>query len=147
MKVVRRVTSPVGLPYASLPAARYSPRRPAVTGPAGVTVSADVGPGVTSTATDPLTVRPSRSTEPVTVCAPARVAVQVAPEQEPSGAIVNVASAVRSPTGFPQASVPVARKVRDVPAPIVPAGATVSVISGPAVTRRGADRSPHGHPG
>src|SRR6266576_1564144 len=37
---------------------------------------------------------------PVTVCAPAVVAVQVAPVQEPSGAIVNVVVPVRLPSGL-----------------------------------------------
>ena len=35
---------------------------------------------------------------PVTVCAPATVAVQVAPVQEPLGPIVNVVLAVTSPS-------------------------------------------------
>ena len=55
----------------------------------------------------------------MTVCAPALVAVQMLPVQEPLGAIANVVEAVTSPSGLPAASKPWAVKVCEPPAVIV----------------------------
>ena len=55
---------------------------------------------------------------PVTVCAPAFVAVQVAPVQEPSGAIVNVVEPVTSPSELFEASNACAVYACDPPAEI-----------------------------
>ena len=56
---------------------------------------------------------------PVTVCAPAAVAVQVAPVQEPFGAIVNVVAAVTLPSELSNWSRPCAVYVWEPPEAIV----------------------------
>ena len=55
---------------------------------------------------------------PVTVCAPAFVAVQTLPVQEPSGPIVNVVEPVTSPSELLEASNASAVYVREPPAAI-----------------------------
>ena len=139
VNVVRLVTSPVGLPNASTPVAVYSRDRPAVIGPAGVTVRAAVAAATTSSVTDPRTVPPVSCTVPVTVRAPARVALQRPSEQEPSGSMSKVVTAVRSPVGLPNASSPTAWKERLSPAVRSPAGPTVRVDGGPAATVSGTE--------
>jgi len=56
---------------------------------------------------------------PVTVCAPATVAVQLAPVHVPFGVIENVVNAVTSPNELPVESKPSALYDCEPPAPIV----------------------------
>jgi hypothetical protein len=72
---------------------------------------------------------------PVTVCAPADVAVQLAPEQEPFGPIENVVVEVTSPSELSNWSRPSAVYACEPPAAIVAeAGASAKWSSAPAVT-------------
>src|SRR6266511_4597096 len=77
------------------------------------------GPAVTVSAA--VLVSPSRF--PVTVCAPATVAVQTLPVHEPLGEMEKLVDAVTSPTELPAGSNPSAVYACDPPAVIVaPAG-------------------------
>jgi hypothetical protein len=72
---------------------------------------------------------------PVTVCAPADVAVQLAPEQEPFGPIENVVVEVTSPSELSNWSRPSAVYACEPPAAIVAEpGASAKWSSAPAVT-------------
>ena len=64
--------------------------------------------GMTSSDAVPLTSRPPRSTVPVTTCSPVRVGVHVDTTHEPLGPTVKTAHDVRSMTGRPPASRPMA---------------------------------------
>jgi hypothetical protein len=74
---------------------------------------------------------------PVTVCAPATVAVQVAPVHEPSGLIVKVVELVTAPRLLPYASEPIAVKLWLPPeVMLADAGLIVSELRLPAFTVR-----------
>src|SRR5919202_6709258 len=74
---------------------------------------------------------------PVTVCAPASVAVQTLPVQEPFGPIENIVEEVTSPSELLAASKPSAVYVCEPPAVIVAlAGLMTTWSSAPAVTER-----------
>ena len=94
MNVADPVTLPSELPYASRASAWNDCDAPApIVADAGVRARWSSVPGTTSSENVP--VLPASVA--VTVWGPATVAVQVAPEHEPSGEIENVAAAVTSP--------------------------------------------------
>ena len=93
--VVLDVTSPSELSYRSRPSAVYACEPPAVmVADAGDKTRWSSEPGVTLN--DAVPVFPSAV--PVTVCAPADVAVQLPPVQDPFGAIEKIVDAVTSPS-------------------------------------------------
>ena len=101
--VVVEVTSPSELSYWSRPSAVYACEPPAaIVAEAGATARWSSGPAVTLN--DAVPVLPPSF--PVTVCAPADVAVQLAPLQEPFGPIEKVVLAVTSPSEWFEASKP-----------------------------------------
>jgi hypothetical protein len=88
----------------SLAATVRSKAVPAITMAGAVKLKATAAPGLTVR----LLVVVTPPSAPITVCAPATVAVQVAPVHEPSGLIVKVVELVTSPRLLPYASEPVA---------------------------------------
>ena len=103
VKVVEAVRSPTELPYWSNPWAVYACEPPAgMEADAGASARWSRAPAVTVREAVPV-LPPS---VPVTVCAPALVAVQTLPLQEPSGAIEKVVESVTSPSGLPYWSRP-----------------------------------------
>src|ERR671935_137342 len=95
VKVVLEVTSPRELSYWSRPSAVYAWEPPdAIVADAGESARWSSGPAFT--VRDAVAVLPPSL--PVTVCAPATVAVQALPVQLPFGEIVNVVEAVTSPS-------------------------------------------------
>src|SRR5436190_185983 len=93
--VVELVTSPSEFPAASKPVAVYACELPApIVALAGLIVMWSRLPALTFS--EPVPVLPAAV--PVTVCAPAVEAVQLAPRQDPSGPIVKVVLAVMSPS-------------------------------------------------
>src|SRR5918912_186497 len=116
VNVVAAVTSPSGLLAASNACAAYICEPPAVMlAFEGLMTMWSSGPGFTCS--DAVPVLPALV--PVTVCAPAPVAVHVLPVHDPSGPIENVVEAVTSPSEFPAASKPWAVKLWEPPAVIV----------------------------
>ena len=102
-KVVLEVTSPSELSYWSRPCAVYVCEPPAaIVEDAGDSVRWSSGPAVTLN--DPALVFPESF--PVTVCAPATVAVHTFPLHDPLGAIENTVEAVTSPSELFEASNP-----------------------------------------
>jgi hypothetical protein len=111
----KAVTSPVELPYTSRPSAVKSCESPAeIVADAGERTRWSRTAAVTSSAYVPVAV----PEVPVTVCGPATVAVQVAPEHDPFGEIVKVVPAVTSPVELSNRSRPLASNVADPPAAI-----------------------------
>ncbi len=111
-KVVTAVTSPRELPAASNPCAVNVCEPPAViVAVEGLIVMWSNAPALTCS--DAVPVFPAFV--PVTVCAPAAEAVQVAPLQEPFGAIEKLVVDVRSPSELPYWSRPAAVYARDPP--------------------------------
>ena len=113
--VVLDVTSPSELSYWSRPSAVYACEPPAVmVADAGDKTRWSSEPGVTLN--DAVPVFPSAV--PVTVCAPADVAVQLPPVQDPFGPIEKVVLDVTSPSELFEASKPSAVYACEPPAPI-----------------------------
>jgi len=113
--VVVEVTSPSELSYWSRPSAVYACEPPdAIVAEAGASTRWSSAPAVTLN--DAVPVLPPSF--PVTVCAPADVAVQVAPLQEPFGPIEKLVLDVTSPSGLPDPSNPCATYVCEPPATI-----------------------------
>ena len=103
VKVVEAVTSPSEFSYRSRPAAVYDCDPPAaIVAVAGARTRWSSAAAVT--ASEAVAVLPPSL--PVTVCAPATVAVQVFPVHEPFGAMLNVVEPVTSPSELPVASNP-----------------------------------------
>jgi hypothetical protein len=100
---VLEVTSPSELSYWSRPSAVYACEPPdAIVAEAGASTRWSSAPAVTLN--DAVPVLPPSF--PVTVCAPADVAVQVAPLQEPFGPIEKLVLDVTSPSEWFEASKP-----------------------------------------
>ena len=115
MNTVLELTSPSELSYWSRPSAVYAREPPAVmVADAGDKTRWSSEPAVTLN--DAVAVFPSAV--PVTVCAPAEVAVQLAPVQDPFGPIEKVVLDVTSPSGLPDTSNPCATYVWEAPAKI-----------------------------
>jgi hypothetical protein len=113
--VVLAVTSPSELSYRSRPSAVYAREPPAVmVAEAGDKTRWSSEPAATFN----VAVRVFPSAVPVTVCAPAEVAVQVLPVQDPFGPIENVVLAVTSPSELFEASKPSAVYACEPPAAI-----------------------------
>src|SRR5215210_4796503 len=103
VNVVVDVTSPSEFSYWSRPSAVYACEPPeAIVADAGESTGWSSAPAVT--VNEAVAVLPPLF--PVTVCGPLVVAVQVAPVQEPFGAIENVVKAVTSPSELLAASNP-----------------------------------------
>src|ERR671937_364642 len=134
VKVVLAVTSPSELLYWSRPSAVYACDPPeAIVAEAGESAKWSSAPAVTLN--EAVAVLPPSL--PVTVCAPATVAVQALPVQEPFGPIENVVDAVTSPSEFPDASKPWAVYVCEPPALIVAVAGRITMWSSvPVVTLR-----------